>query len=274
MNGRQRWGNGCLSAFTLVVAFLFFFPILWMILTSFKTEADAFAFPPRILIAPTFENWFNAVQNSPYLDHLISSLIITVLATLLAVLLGFLAAYQLAFYPGPRANGTLMWMMSTRMLPPVGVIVPLYVIFKALHIFDTHLGLILIYTAINLPLVVWMLRSFMLDLPYETIEASRIDGATLTQELRQVVLPLVLPGLMATMLLCLIFTWNEFFLAFNLTVTKAAPLSVYIASFKTSEGLFWAKMSAAATLTVAPVIIAGWVAQNQLVRGLTAGAIK
>jgi sorbitol/mannitol transport system permease protein len=121
---------------------------------------------------------------------------------------------------------------------------------------------------------VWMLRSFMLDLPYETIEASRIDGATLFQELRQVVLPLVLPGLMATMLLCLIFTWNEFFLAFNLTVTKAAPLSVYISSFKTSEGLFWAKMSAAATLTVAPVIIAGWVAQNQLVRGLTAGAIK
>jgi sorbitol/mannitol transport system permease protein len=274
MSARKNFASGCLSAFTLIVAFLLFFPILWMILTSFKTEAEAFTFPPRLFFMPTFDNWLNAIQNSPYISHLFNTLIISVFATLGAVLLGFLAAYKLAFYPGPRTNGALMWMMSTRMLPPVGVIVPLYIILKALRIFDTHLGLILIYSAINLPLVVWMLRSFMLDLPYETIEASRIDGATLFQELRQVVLPLVLPGLMATMLLCLIFTWNEFFLAFNLTVTKAAPLSVYISSFKTSEGLFWAKMSAAATLTVAPVIVAGWVAQNQLVRGLTAGAIK
>ena len=189
-------------------------------------------------------------------------------------MLGFPAAYSLAFYPGKRANSTLMWMMSTRMLPPVGVIVPLYAIFRSLGIFDTHFGLVLIYAAINLPLVVWMLRSFMLDLPYESLEAARIDGASLLQELRLVVLPLSLPGIVATILLCFIFTWNEFFLAFNLTVTKAAPLSVYIASFKTSEGLFWAKMSAAATLTVAPVILAGWVAQRQLVRGLTAGAIK
>jgi len=266
--------GGVLNVLTLVLSFLIFFPILWMILTSFKTEADAVAFPPAILFVPTFDNWFNAVQNSPYVDHLVNTLIITFAATLAAVALGFIAAYGLAFYGGKRANGTLMWMMGTRMLPPVGVIVPLYAIFKALGIFDTHFGLILLYTAINLPLVIWMLRSFMLDLPYETMEASRIDGASISQELGLVVLPLTLPGLMATMLLCFIFTWNEFFLAFNLTVTRAAPLSVYIASFKTSEGLFWAKMSAAATLTIAPVILAGWVAQNQLVRGLTAGAIK
>ena len=266
--------NGFLSGFTLLITFLLFFPILWMILTSFKTEADAFVFPPKFIFVPTLDNWQNALQNSPYLRHLTNTLIITIVATLFAILLGFLAAYKLAFYPGKRANATLMWMMGTRMLPPVGVIVPLYVIFKALSLQDTHLGLILLYTAVNLPLVIWMLRSFMLDLPYETIEASRIDGATLMQELRLVIVPLVLPGLISTMLLCLVFTWNEFFLAFNLTVSKAAPLSVYIASFKTSEGLFWAKMSAAATLTVAPVIIAGWVAQKQLVRGLTAGAIK
>ena len=266
--------NGWLNALTLFLSFLIFFPILWMILTAFKTEADAIAFPPVILFAPTFDNWINAIQNSPYVDHLFNTLLIVAVATAAAVVLGFLAAYSLAFYGGKNANGTLMWLMGTRMLPPVGVILPLYVIFKALGIYDTHFGLILIYTAINLPLVVWMLRSFMLDLPYETMEASRIDGATMWQELRLVVLPLTLPGLMATMLLCFIFTWNEFFLAFNLTVTRAAPLSVYISSFKTSEGLFWAKMSAAATLTIAPVIVAGWVAQNQLVRGLTAGAIK
>ena len=271
---RKRWLNGGLSALTVLLAFLIFFPILWMVLTSFKTEVDAFAYPPTFFFTPTLENWTNALQNSPYVEHLINTLIITVLSTLAAILLGFPAAYSLAFYPGPRAAGTLSWMMGTRMLPPVGVIVPLYAIFRNLRIFDTHFGLILIYTAINLPLVIWMLRSFMLDLPYETMEAARMDGATLLQELRLVVLPLALPGLVATVLLCFIFTWNEFFLAFNLTVTRAAPLSVYISSFKTSEGLFWAKMSAAATLTVAPVIIAGWAAQQQLVRGLTAGAIK
>jgi sorbitol/mannitol transport system permease protein len=271
---RKHRANTALNVLTLALAFLIFFPILWMVLTSLKTEADAFSFPPQIFFTPTFENWQHALFESPYAEHLINSLIITTGATLLAVLLGFPAAYSLAFYPGKRADGTLMWMMGTRMLPPVGVIVPLYALFRSLGLFDTHLGLILIYAGINLPLVIWMLRSFMLDLPYETMEAARIDGASLLQELRTIVLPLCLPGLVATMLLCLIFTWNEFFLAFNLTVTKAAPLSVYISSFKTSEGLFWAKMSAAATLTVAPVILAGWVAQHQLVRGLTAGAIK
>lgn len=270
----KRTTNLALNMLTIGLALLIFFPIFWMIVTSFKTEADAFAYPPALLFQPVWDNWDNALNNSPYVEHLVNTLLLTMLATAAALALGFPAAYSLAFYPGKRANGTLMWMMSTRMLPPVGVIVPLYAIFKTLGLFDTHFGLILLYTAINVPLVVWMMRSFMLDLPYETLEAGRIDGASLWQELRLIVLPLCIPGLMATILLCFIFTWNEFFLAFNLTVTDAAPLSVYISSFKTSEGLFWAKMSAAATLTVAPVILAGWVAQRQLVRGLTAGAIK
>jgi sorbitol/mannitol transport system permease protein len=126
----------------------------------------------------------------------------------------------------------------------------------------------------NLPLVIWMMRSFFLDLPYETLEAARIDGAGLLQELRLVSLPMALPGLVSTILLCLIFTWNEFFLAFNLTITKVPPLTVFIVGFKTSEGLFWAKMSAAATVSALPVIIAGWLSQRQIVRGMTAGAIK
>jgi len=159
-------------------------------------------------------------------------------------------------------------------LPPVGIIVPLYVIFRYLQLFDTHIGLIILYTAMNLPLVIWMMYSFIGDLPYEIIEAARIDGVTLLQEFRWVILPLLLPGLMATMLLCFIFSWNEFFLAFNLTITKAAPLSVFIASFKTSEGLFWAKLSAASTLAIAPILILGWFSQRQLVRGLTFGAVK
>ncbi len=271
---RRKWLGHLLSVLTLLIAFIVFFPIFWMVLTSFKTEADAYTDPPTILFRPTLENYQVAFQQSRYFDYLGNTLLITGFSALTALLLGVPAAYSLAYYPGKRNNFTMMWVMSTRMLPPVGVIVPLYVIFKNLSLFDTHLGLILLYTTMNLPLVIWMLRSFFADLPYETIEAARIDGATLLQEFTRVILPLALPGLMATLLLCFIFTWNEFFIAFNVTITKAAPLSVFIVSFKTAEGLFWAKMSAAATITALPVIIAGWVAQHQLVRGLTAGAVK
>ena len=160
------------------------------------------------------------------------------------------------------------------MMPPVGVILPLYVIFQKLGLLDSYLGLIIIYTGMNVPLVIWMVRSFMLEIPFEVVEAARMDGVTLWQEIMRMVLPLIVPGLAATALLCFIFTWNEFFFAFNLTTSKAAPLSVYISSFKTAEGLFWAKMLAAATATILPVLIAGWAAQRQLVTGLTMGAVK
>ncbi len=271
---RQKFSGHLLSGLTIVLALVVFFPIFWMVLTSFKTESDAFQFPPLILFQPTLDNYRIALVESPYFQQLANTLIITGFSTLLALLLGVPAAYSIAFYPGKRSAFTLMWLMSTRMLPPVGIIIPLYVIFKNLAFIDTHMGMILLYTAMNLPLVIWMMHSFLSDIPYEIMEASRIDGVTLWQEFRWIILPLALPGLMATVLLCFIFSWNEFFLAFNLTITKAAPLSVFIASFKTSEGLFWAKMSAAATITALPVVIAGWVAQNQLVRGLTAGAVK
>jgi sorbitol/mannitol transport system permease protein len=262
-----------LSFITILIAILAFFPIFWMFLTSFKTEVDAFTFPPLLVFQPTFENYQIALA-SGYFPQLLNTVIITGLSTLFALLLGVPAAYSMAYYPTKRTNATLMWLMSTRMLPAVGVIVPLYVIFKNLRLFDTHLGMILLYTSMNLPLAIWMMHSFLSDLPYEILEAARIDGVTLAQEFRLVILPLALPGLMATILLCFIFSWNEFFLAFNLTITKAAPLSVFISSFKTSEGLFWAKMSAAATITALPVVVIGWMAQHQLVRGLTAGAVK
>ncbi|MGO9409448.1 MAG: carbohydrate ABC transporter permease [Spirochaetia bacterium] len=274
MKGHRRALGRFLSILTVVLAILIFFPIFWMILTSFKSEADAFTFPPPLFFRPTLDQYDVALGQSGYFHYLLNTVIITGFSTLIAILLGVPAAYKLAYYPTKRSNFTLMWVMSTRMLPAVGVIVPLYIIFKVLHWFDTYHGLIVLYTAVNLPLVVWMMRSFLQDLPYETIEASRIDGASLWQELMLVMLPMALPGLVSTVLLCLIFTWNEFFVAFNLTITKVPPLTVYIVGFKTSEGLFWAKMSAAATVSALPVIIAGWVAQRQMVRGLTAGAIK
>lgn len=273
--GGSKLGGTLLSAFTLLLAFAMFFPILWLVLTSFKTEQLAIQFPPQFFFEPTLENWRVALFNSPFLDYLRNTVVITFFAILLALLLGIPTAYAMAFYQTKRTDSSLLWMMSTRMLPPAGVIVPLYVLFLQLNLLDTHLGLIILYAGMNFPLVVWMMRSFMLEVPYEVIEAARLDGANLWQEFMRVIMPLLVPGLAATALLAMIFTWNEFFLAVNLTSRDASPLSVYVSTFKAAQGdLFIAKMSAAATAAVIPVLLAGWIAQRQLVTGLTMGAIK
>jgi sorbitol/mannitol transport system permease protein len=251
-----------------------FFPILWTLLTGFKTEANAVALPPSLIFKPTLEHYQNALVDASYLSYFVHSSAIAVGSTLLAFLLGVPAAYSLGLFPTRRTPSVLSWVLSTKMLPVVGVLVPLIVIYKQLGLFDTYLGMILLYAAMNLPLVIWMMRSFFAEFPREIIEASQIDGAGFLRTLTGVVLPLVAPGLGATALLCLIMAWNEFFLVVNLTGPRAGTLPVYIASFMTSEGLFWAKMSAAATLAIAPVFIAGWTAQRSLVRGLTMGAVK
>jgi sorbitol/mannitol transport system permease protein len=272
---RQRLGTLAWAAGTLLVAFTMFFPILWMALTSLKTENDAIAFPPKWFFTPTFENWRVAVFGGPVLEFMGNTVWITLASTLLALALGFPAAYAMAYYRTKRTDGSMLWMMSTRMLPPAGVIVPLFVIFRDLSLLDTHLGLILLFAGMNLPLVVWMVTGFMEDVPFALIEAARLDGASLWQEFTRVLLPLLLPGLAATALLALIFTWNEFFFAVNLTTRAASPLSVYVSTFKAAQGdLFVAKMSAAATAAVIPVLVAGWIAQRQLVTGLTMGAVK
>ena len=273
--GSSKIGGTLLSIFTMLLALAMFFPILWMVLTSFKTEQMAITFPPQFFFQPTLENWRIALFNSPFLEYLWNTVIITFFAILLSLLLGVPTAYSMAFYQTKRTDASLLWMMSTRMLPPAGVIVPLYILFLNLNLLDTHLGLIILYAGMNFPLVVWMMRSFMLEVPYEVVEAARLDGANLWQEFMRVIMPLLIPGLAATALLAMIFTWNEFFLAVNLTSRNASPLSVYVSTFKAAQGdLFIAKMSAAATAAVIPVLLAGWVAQRQLVTGLTMGAIK
>ena len=273
--GGSKLGGTLLSIFTILLALAMFFPIFWMVLTSFKTEQMAITFPPQFFFQPTLENWRTALFNSPFLEYLWNTVIITFFAILLSLLLGVPTAYSMAFYQTKRTDASLLWMMSTRMLPPAGVIVPLYVLFLNLNLLDTHLGLIILYAGMNFPLVVWMMRSFMLEVPYEVVEAARLDGANLWQEFMRVIMPLLIPGLAATALLAMIFTWNEFFLAVNLTSRNASPLSVYVSTFKAAQGdLFIAKMSAAATAAVVPVLLAGWIAQRQLVTGLTMGAIK
>ncbi len=263
------------AAGTLLAAFIMFFPILWMGLTSLKTEAGAIAFPPQFFFSPTFENWRVAVFSGPVIEFMINTVIITVGSTVLALLLGFPAAYAMAFHRTKRTDSSMLWIMSTRMLPPAGVIVPLFILFRDLSLLDTHLGLILLFGAMNLPLVIWMVTGFMEDVPVALMEAAKLDGAGLWQEFRSVLLPLLIPGLAATALLSFIFTWNEFFLAVNLTTRAASPLSVYVSTFKAAQGdLFIAKMSAVATATAIPVLLAGWFAQRQLVSGLTMGAVK
>jgi sorbitol/mannitol transport system permease protein len=263
-----------LTAFTYVIAILFFFPVLWTVLTGFKTESSAVAQPPTFLFQPTLENYHTALVTTSYFSFFVNSVILSLGSTLLAFVLGVPAAYSLGFFPTKRTPRVLSWVLSTKMLPLVGVVVPLIVIYKRVGLYDTRVGMILLYTAINLPLVIWMMRSFFAEVPREIIEASEIDGASFVRAMFAVILPLAAPGLAATGLLCVIFAWNEFFLAVNLTGPGAGPLTVYISSFMTSEGLFWAKMSAASTVAIAPVFIAGWAAQRALVRGLTMGAVK
>ena len=269
---RHRVRNGLLTLVTYLIALAFLFPLVWMILAAFKTEPQAFASPPVFFFQPILENFERALPT--YGLALRNSLVAAVGSTILAFILGLPAAFALAVYPTRRAQGTLTWMLSTKFMPAVGVIVPIFLIYRSLHLIDTLPGLILMYTTMNLPLVVWMMHSYMTEIPFAIYEAAKVDGASVAQEFFGIALPLSMPGISATALLALIFAWNEVFFALNLTNSDAAPLSVFIGSFKTSEGLFWAQMSAAATLTVLPVLIFGWVAQRQLVRGLSFGAVK
>jgi len=230
--------------------------------------------PPVLFFIPTLDNYRDALTNADYVGFFSNSVIVSVGSTIVALLLGVPAAFALGLFPTQRTAGTLSWILSTKMMPAVGIIIPLIIIFKHVGLFDTKLGMVVLYTGINLPLVIWMMRSFFAEVPKDIIEAARVDGATTFRILWTVTMPLVSPGLAATALLCLIFAWNKFFLVVNLAGPHASTLPVYIAGFMMSEGLFWAKMSAAATLAILPVCIAGWAAQRALVRGLTMGAVK
>jgi len=263
-----------LTTLTYIIAFVVFFPVLWMVLAGFKTEGTAVELPPKLFFSPTLDNFRTAIESSGYSTFFGNSVFLSVGSTILALLLGVPAAFSLGLFPTKRTARVFSWVLSTKMMPLVGIIVPLIVIYKQIGLYDSRAGMILLYAAMNLPLVIWMMGSFFAEVPREVLEAAQIDGAGVLRSLISVVLPLTAPGLAATALLSVIFAWNEFFLAVNLTGPNAGPLTVYISGFMTSEGLFWAKMSAASTLAIAPVFIAGWIAQRWLVRGLTMGAVK
>ncbi|WP_224366403.1 carbohydrate ABC transporter permease [Hyalangium versicolor] len=256
------------------VALLVFFPILWMVLTSFKTELGAFSMPPEFLFVPTLENYEEIFERTHYLHYAWNSLVTSGGATLLGMLLAVPAAYSFAFHPSNRTRSTLTWMLSTKMLPSVGVLVPIYLLARDLGLLDSRIMLVVVFALINLPIMVWMIYTYFRDIPKDILEAARMDGATTSQEMIRVLLPVSRGGLASTALLSLILSWNEAFWSLNLTTTNAAPLSALVASFSSPEGLFWAKLSAVSTLACAPILVLGWLSQKQLVRGLTFGAVK
>jgi sorbitol/mannitol transport system permease protein len=268
-----RPGNVVVGVLAWAVGLVFFFPVFWMILTGFKQESQASTDPPTFFFTPTLDQ-YRAILGRDFLPYFGNSLIASVISIVLVLVLATPAAYALSIRPVVKWQDSLFFFLSTRMMPAVATILPLYIIARDLNVLDNVTFLALIYTAMNLPIAVWMIRSFLLELPKEVLEAARVDGASLPVEMRRVILPMIAPGLAATALICFIFAWNEFFFAVSLTAFRAATVPVFLVGFITQEGLFWARLSAAATLAVLPVLIAGWTAQKWLVRGLSLGAVK
>jgi sorbitol/mannitol transport system permease protein len=257
-----------------IVTLLLVFPLLWLFITAFKTELQAINVPPLFVFSPTLENFAEVQQRSDYLLFAKNSLITSVGSTVLGLLIAAPAAYSMAFFRTRRTRDILMWMLSTKMMPAVGALVPIYVLAQTSGLLDTLTGLTIVFTLSNLPIMVWMLYSYFKDIPAEILEAARMDGASVWKEFRHVILPLGMGGFASTGLLCLVLSWNEAFWSLNLSSAKAGTLATLIASYSSPEGLFWAKLSAASLLAIAPIVVFGWFSQKQLVQGLTFGAVK
>ncbi|WP_425092309.1 carbohydrate ABC transporter permease [Tropicimonas sp. S265A] len=257
------------------IGLLIFFPILWTILTSFKTEATAIADPPVFLAFDwTLENYTAVMERSNYAKFLWNSIIIAGGSTILGIMIAVPAAWSMAFVPSRRTKDILLWMLSTKMLPAVGVLYPIYLICINYGLLDSRIALVVILMLMNLPIIVWMLYTYFKEIPGEILEAARMDGASLKEEILYVLTPMAIPGIASTLLLNFILAWNEAFWTLNLTAANAAPLTAFIASYSSPEGLFFAKLSAASTMAIAPILILGWFSQKQLVSGLTFGAVK
>ncbi len=267
-----RWGHYLQNILLWVAVVVIFGPIFWLIVTSFKTNAAAYALPPQILFSPTLEQYTSALQSfwSPFFN----SVIIVGASTVISLLLGVPAAFALSFYASRRNEGIVFWFITTKALPQVAVLVPLFIIFRTLQLLDTVWVLIIVFVGMNTPIVVWMMYQFMKDIPRGILEAAQVDGVSLSQMLLRIVIPLTRAGIASTAMLCVIFAWNEFLFSVSFTSVDWQPLSVAVAAQQTSRGQFWAQLSAFTSLAIIVPVIVGWLTQKQLVRGLTSGAVK
>lgn len=257
-----------------LVTLVIVFPLIWLVLTSFKTELQAIAVPPQLVFSPTLDNYTHVNERSDYFLYAKNSVVTSLLSTLLGLAIAAPAAYSMAFFRTRKTKDLLMWMLSTKMMPAVGALVPVYVMAQTAGLLDSLTALTIVFTMSNLPIMVWMLYSYYKDIPNDILEAARMDGASLWGEFRHVILPLSMGGLASTGLLCLVLSWNEAFWSLNLSSARAGTLATLIASYSSPEGLFWAKLSAASVLAIAPIVVLGWFSQKQLVQGLTFGAVK
>jgi len=269
-----NWGLLVRTIVSWLIAFIIFFPLLFLGFTAFKTELQAISVPSLWIFTPTLENFAEVQERSNYIDFAINSVITAVASTILGLLIAAPSAYSMAFNQTAQTKNILMWMLSTKMMPAVGALIPIYLIFQYFGMLDTRTALVIVFTMTNLPIMVWMLYSYLKDIPHEILEAARMDGAGLWAEFRHVLLPLGLGGLASTGLLCLVLSWNEAFWVLNLSSAKAGTLATMVASYSSPEGLFWAKLSAASLVAIGPIVVFGWFCQKQLVQGLTFGAVK
>jgi sorbitol/mannitol transport system permease protein len=275
--GERWWINASLGVAAWVAGLLFFFPMFWMLISSFKTEQEANT-SPSLRFSPTLDRYreiFDAGEGTlTFATAFRNSAIVVLVSTLIVLVLAIPAAYALAIRPIPKARDVLFFFISTKFLPIVASILPLWILARDLELLNTRTVLIILYIAMNLPLAIWMLRSFFMEVPRELIEASDIDGANLLGQLRSVILPIAAPGVAATALLCLIFAWNEYFYAVQLNPVSGSTVPIWVTTNISTRGNFLAQLSAASVLACIPVVLAGWIAQKRMIRGLAMGAIK
>ncbi|CAE6847215.1 Diacetylchitobiose uptake system permease protein DasC [Paraburkholderia nemoris] len=264
--------NVLITVLTWLGALAMFAPIAWMVLTSFKSEQDAVSSPPLLFFKPTLAH-YTRIFDDEFAAFAIHSVMATGISTAIVICLAVPAAYALCVRPVEKWRDVLFFFISTKMMPIAAGIVPIYLVAQSLGLLNSASVLIVVYTSMNLPLAIWMIRSFMNEIPVEVFDAVRVDGAGFFRELLLVVVPLIMPGLASTALLCGIFAWNEFFLAVNLTTTSST-LPVFLQKFLSFGQLYTAQVAAVATLLNIPVVAAGWLAQKSLTRGLTFGAVR
>ena len=270
---RQQRSGAALAVLAWIIGLLFIAPILWMLLTSFHAETDAATNPPSILAPLTVDGYRAFFGTDPW-PSLLNSITASLLSTTLVLLLAIPAAYALSIRPVEKWTDVMFFFLSTRMLPAVAGLLPIYLFAQFVGVLDNIFLLVLLYTSMNLPIAVWMMRSFLVEVPKEILEAASMDGAGLVRTLKSVVVPIVSPGIAATALICFIFSWNELLFARVLTSTASQTAPVFLTGFVTSQGLFLAQVCAAAVVVSLPVLVAGFAAQDKLVQGLSLGAVK
>jgi len=250
------------------------FPIYWMIVTSLKTQMEAFALPPLWIFKPTLENYTEIFRIRPFHLYILNSIIISTCTVIFTLIIGTIAAFSLARFQFKGRDHIAMWFLSTQMVPPIVALIPFFIILKKLYLLDTHLGMIMIYSTFTLPYIIWMMRGFIAEIPADIEESAMVHGCTRLQAFQKVIFPLILPGLAATGIFCFIICWNEFLAALVLTGDDAKTLPVASIDFMSEQGIMWSQVCAAGTVMIIPILIMSSFVQKYMIRGLAYGALK